>query len=163
MNEPVDEDQIRAALPGIRIARYSELGDKLQFDMHGRLVLLFLTQDADSGHWVCLLCKENPKRIEFFDSYGLKPDEERKWLSQETLERLHDQRIVPLLKREQCIVTYNPYKLQRDSKQVQDCGKHCVIRLMHFDLNIDEYIDQVLQGAHNADEKVQALWEAIQN
>jgi hypothetical protein len=58
------------------------------FDPLGRCVFLFLTISENSGHWLCLFKRDG--HLEYFDSYGGKPDAQREWLTKEKLEELDE-------------------------------------------------------------------------
>jgi hypothetical protein len=60
------------------------------FDRLGRCVFLFLTESETAGHWLCMF-KRKENTIEYWDSYGEKPDAQRNWLSEEQLEALGEE------------------------------------------------------------------------
>jgi hypothetical protein len=73
----MDDTDIRFYLPDVKILTYSELTNiKKIEDLLPRhksyFILLYPVQSEQSGHWVCLT--RYSKTIEYFDSYGLKPD-----------------------------------------------------------------------------------------
>jgi len=108
------------------------------FDSKGRCMLLFNTVDDSTGHWVCLIKKGN--RIDFFDPYGLKPDEHMKWLTEAKRDDLdmETKRLTQLLKSSGYQVYYNNFEFQSD-KNSNTCGRHCCCRLLNLNLNLDQY------------------------
>jgi hypothetical protein len=88
------------------------------------------------GHWVCVLGKNKGHRnLEFFDSYGMKTDDELKHATYSNLmvhgvKLLHD-----LFENTDSIIEYNGKRLQRMSKNINTCGKWCLLRIyvmIHF-------------------------------
>jgi hypothetical protein len=67
------EDDIRKLAGKVPIYRYPELQkfstpDEM-FKGARAAVLLFLTEDKNNGHWLCVL--NHPGQIEVFDSFGV--------------------------------------------------------------------------------------------
>ena len=74
-NYALSEDDIRKLIGNVPIMRYPELEkfstpDEM-FKGHRAVVLLFLTENQDEGHWLAVL--NHPNQIEVFDSYGVSP------------------------------------------------------------------------------------------
>jgi hypothetical protein len=86
--------------------------------------------EAHNGHWVCVLGKNKGHRnLEFFDSYGMKTDEELKHATYSNLmshgvKLLHD-----LFENTDSIIEYNGKRLQKMAKNVNTCGKWCILRI----------------------------------
>ena len=139
---PISDIEISQKLPGIKIVSYPELANGLPFDSQGRFILLYVTdisKDSQMGHWVCVFKKDNA--IFYFDSYGNKPDEPLSWLSQNKRKSLHQYTpyLSQHLRATGLPVYFSPFPLQSPAHRIATCGKHCVIRLIHKDLGIDEY------------------------
>ena len=113
------------------------------FDPLGRCVFLFLTDSPTSGHWLCMFKRKG--HIEYFDSYGEKPDAQRKWLSQERLEELDEGRpfLTELLRRSRYRVYANNHAFQTDKGDVNTCGRWCVARLICKDLSNEQFYHEV--------------------
>ena len=90
------------------------------------------------GHWVCVLGKNTGhKNLEFFDSYGMKTDDELKHATYSNLmvhgvKLLHD-----LFENTDSIIEYNGKRLQKSSSRynINTCGKWCLLRIyamVHF-------------------------------
>lgn len=145
------EDDIRKLLGNVRIMTYPELEkETLQtlFPTDGIVVILFLTESKVKGHWTCLIKKGDV--IEYFDSYGIKPDGERAWLDKRERIALGEVRplINELIQSHKGPVYYNEKKLQKGS--VATCGRHVVVRGWNLDLPISTYSKQ-LQEQGNPD------------
>jgi len=108
---------------------------------NGGAILLFQNESHDSGHWVSLFKRSSSNTIEFFDSYGLKPDQELKYAQYNI--RIHDGKPVPhlshLLEQSDYKVVYNKHKLQKWRRDVSTCGRWSAYRLRHRDLTMDEF------------------------
>jgi len=145
------EDDIRKLLGNVRIMTYPELAKETLetlFPSDGMVVILFLTESKVKGHWTCLSKKGDA--IEYFDSYGIKPDGERAWLDKRERITLGEVRplINELIQTHKGPVYYNEKKLQKGS--VATCGRHVVVRGWNLDLPISTYSKQ-LQGKGDPD------------
>jgi hypothetical protein len=103
---------------------------------NGCCVILYQTS-VDFGHWICVLEHKNGT-LEVFDSLGMKPDAELKYVPDE----LYSGKLLSymIVKGEYKKVIYNKHKLQRD-KTSNCCGKWCVIRMMFKQKSLPEFID----------------------
>ena len=144
---PMSDEDIRNVLgANAKIIKYSELSkysniDELLPKPKDYCIILFELKE-NSGHWTCLLKYDN--KLEWFDPYGIKYDNELDWISNDVKKKL-DQDIPllsHLLKQSEYNVIYNKTKFQSMAKDISTCGDHCVhriYRLIHNDLNLDEY------------------------
>lgn len=118
------------------IRNYDNLDDLLH--PYNQVVILYETSEG-YGHWVCLY-SENGK-ITFFDSYGLKPDEELKFIPKYF--RKENDTDYPLLTyllyQSGYKVEYNQHRLQKSLRDVNTCGRHCIVRLKYKEIPIDTY------------------------
>lgn len=75
--------------------------------------------------------------IEYFDSYGEKPDAQRAWLTPDRLADLGEEEpwLTDLLKRSGYHVYYNTHAYQADKKDVNTCGMWCIARLICKDMS----------------------------
>lgn len=152
-----DED-IHKMIPSLRIITYPEL---LQFqhldealDEKGRLMILYLTQDSHTGHWICLLKRGNT--VEFNDSYGIKPDEESKWVSKAKQKEFREDThyLTELLKNSGHRIVYNKYPFQSSNPDITTCGRHAATRLYFKHLSLPEYTQMVLDSGLAPDDFV---------
>ena len=139
------EDDIRKLLGNVRIMTYPDLAKETVqslFPSDGIVVILFLTESKVKGHWTSLSKKGNV--LEYFDSYGIKPDGERAWLDKRERIALDEVRplINELIKTHTGPVYYNEKKLQKGS--VATCGRHVVVRGWNLDLPISTYSKNLL-------------------
>jgi hypothetical protein len=136
----LSEDDIRKLLGNVKVMTYPDLAkETLQslLPQDGIAVILFLTESSTQGHWTALVRRGD--EIEYFDSYGIKPDGERAWLSAKQRIALGEVRplITELLATHTGRVTYNTKRLQKGS--VATCGRHVVVRGWNLNLPISTY------------------------
>jgi hypothetical protein len=161
---PLSESDIQKMIPTLKIMSYTTLlkartiDDVL--DEKGRLMLLYLTENEMTGHWVCLLNYRNSNILEYFDPYGnYKPDGESKWLSAEKLKQLGQstKKLTQLLKASQYEVKSNAFPFQTDRFNMNTCGRHCTVRLYFKNLTLPDYIKLVKSTGLSPDDFVCAF------
>ena len=151
---------IQKVLDGVSLFKYPELHKMSSieeaFDKTGRAMMLYLTEDENTGHWVCMIKKGDT--IEYFDPYGgYKPDGERKWIPKEKLEELGEAE--PTLSRmlKGYKVISNPHKYQKEEVGNNTCGRHCCCRLMFYHMSLPEYNKMITSSGMPADDFVTLL------
>jgi hypothetical protein len=91
------------------------------------------------------------KMLEFYDSYGLAPDEELKLDNQFHL-RIHGGKITPhlgaLIQAGGWSVKYNHEQLQEQLSDINTCGRYCVMRLIYKDLSIRKFNDLLTKNKY---------------
>jgi hypothetical protein len=134
-----------------KILKYSDLDqfrtveELLPDDVDFRIVLI--EQTPNSGHWCCIL--RYGKTIEWFDSYGIKPDGELTFISKMKNKMLgQDVKHLTLMLNDaaargwKCI--WNKKKLQKLQVGINTCGRWCLLRitmLTQFFFDLDEFLD----------------------
>ena len=152
-DKELGEDDIRKLLGSdVKIITYPQLERETPetvFDGKGRCVILYLTESANEGHWIGLI-KQKDGSIEYFDSFGLKPDGEAHWLSAKERVALHETQ--PLLHKLLSGTKWysNPKKLQKDSSST--CGRHVCWRMLNPG-PLSQYVN-TLVGSGNPDRYV---------
>jgi hypothetical protein len=156
-----DDDILRVLKPKTNIFRYPDLQNVTNinqiFDPYGRAVMLFLTEGESSGHWTAFIKKD--KTIEFFDPYGVKPDNQKKWLTKKELNQLGQTpdyltNLLNKAKSEGYKIIYNKYPFQIDRGDINTCGRHILTRLMLKDLSLPQYKKLLLSSGVSPDEFV---------
>lgn len=119
---------------------------------------LILYQLAEIGHFVCIF--QNKEGINFFDSYGYKPDEQLNFMPDELKKKLkHDYTyIIRLLLNQPYPIIYNEYKLQK--LKASTCGHWCTIRLIYSDLTNDEFAS-VFKNVKDKDKLIVKLFNSV--
>lgn len=145
---------------------YPELGKMSDidqcFDRKGRCILLFLREDANTGHWCCLLRHQD--HIEFFDPYGDPPQAQLKGIPQSRLEQMGEGQpfLTRLLKKKGIPVMYNTHAFQQMKNDIATCGRHCVVRCMYSEMPIEKYAATIKKSGLTGDEFVAgATYKAI--
>ena len=116
------------------------------FDSEGRCVFLFLTESENVGHWLCMF--KRPEGIEYFDSYGDKPDAQRSWLSEEKLAELDEAtpRLTELLRSSGYRVYCSTFQYQKERSDINSCGRWCVARLLCKDMSNLQFYNFIKEG-----------------
>lgn len=109
------------------------------FDSQGRCILFFATQSNTVGHWECLNKQGN--NIFFFDSYGLNVDDCKEYVQKNLLIKLNEypNYLTNLLKKSGYNIYHNVIKYQKMEGNISTCGRHCCLRLLHKNMNTQEY------------------------
>lgn len=133
------------------LSRFNHLDELLK--PHDRCVILYETStEPIYGHWCCLFKNAIPgmdgQIINFFDSYGYKPDSELNWKSiPEYVRKVSGEDHTHLLyllnkyleQYPDIEIYYNPYDFQEKKKGVSTCGRHVLSRLLLQNLDTDQY------------------------
>ena len=96
--------------------------------------VIFFTDDIQNntniGHWTCITRYKN--NFEFFDSYGLKEEDELKFISKEKRQRFGES--IDYLKHllEPVKHSNNKYDYQSWDDGVSTCGRWCLLRIYLF-------------------------------
>lgn len=158
---PLTESDMRKVIPTLGIKSYTDLMDADTIDdvldEKGRLMLLYLTEDESTGHWVCLLKLRNEPIIEYFDPYGnYKPDGEKKWLSLAKQREFGEDtdKLTKLLKNSPYTVKSNAIAFQKEESDNNTCGRHCLCRLYLKHLDLPQYAELVESSGVPADDFV---------
>lgn len=153
IDSPTDEDYLKNNTPNSKVLTYNQLTNYKDIDaLFGDKNIIYLLYESikNYGHW-CLLMKRKNGNIEFFDSYGIFPDQELKFSNK--LFRIKNNMTLPhltaLLYKCPYHIEYNNYKLQSKNNNVATCGKWCLIRALSKDIcNIDIFADYFKNNKH---------------
>ena len=136
MDDKTIERKITEPLSDADIGRY--LPAELLRDWNGKLPCVVLYEKTPlNGHWSLILRTKNNNGlpcIEFFDSYGMLPDECLKVMNKE-----YQPKLVKWLLKNGGNISYNPVQYQKQDPIIATCGRHCVMRWMARHLNQKEY------------------------
>lgn len=164
---PLSNNDIYKLVDGkVRILPYSELANYDDIDKvlgyHEAAVILYETKN-NFGHWTLIFKNEDGKTIEHFDSYGLFPDDELKFVPENF--RKENNEYYPiltyLLMKSPYKKVYNNHRLQEKDNDVNTCGRHVVSRLIYRDLDIDDYFKMIKISGLKPDEFVLKLTNNI--
>jgi hypothetical protein len=150
------EDDLRKLLGNVPIYRYPEL-EKLSspeemFKGHDAVIILFLTEDQDTGHWLAVL--NYPDHYEVFDSFGVAIDGNRTWLSKAELLEFNETAplLQQLLSKGNKPVTHNTTKLQQDDSDT--CGRWVAARILNRAMPLPQFVSMMKGGAGKPDDTV---------
>lgn len=138
-SETVDltgEDLINICEGKVEILPYHELEDVKSIEdlleKFGAVIILYETK-KNFGHYTALLYDPDGK-LEFFDSYGFRPDAELKYADYNAEQGVPY--LTNLLKNYKKPIIYNTVKLQKLVREVNTCGRwtSCRIRMRHLPL-----------------------------
>lgn len=142
----LSETDMRKVIPTLKIIAYPDLLNASNIDEvldeKGRLMLLYLTENEATGHWVCLLKLRDKPIIEYFDPYGgYKADGEKKWISKEKQQQFGQDtdHLTKLLKASPYKIKSNAIQFQKEVGDNNTCGRHCLTRLYLKHLDLKDY------------------------
>jgi len=157
-----DKDIRKLTSGQTKIIKYVELSKYKSIDSvmhpHNSLTILYETS-PNYGHWVCLI--RRGRIIEHFDSYGLKPDDELKFIPEYF--RNQSGRDIPHLSYLLYYATpryeihYNEYKLQSRDKEIATCGRWVCTRINKLRLTTDEFAEAFKDPQYTPDQLVTLL------
>lgn len=156
-----DTDIRRILGRDIKIITYPQLGQMSSidqaFDKKGRCIMLYLTEDDSTGHWVCMLNKGDS--IEFFDPYGEAPEKALEMVPEENREALGEGEplLTRLLRASGKAVYYNTFPFQKDKADVNTCGRHSVVRCLYAPYSLEKYKKVMDSSGMTPDNFVSAL------
>jgi hypothetical protein len=116
----------------VRIITYPELANcnnilTLLANPLSILVILYETS-SNAGHWCCLL--RHNTVLTWFDSYGLKYDNELKFIDNSVRKQLHENpyltNLLKQAKKQGYTVIYNKKRLQQFAPNISTCGKYVI-------------------------------------
>lgn len=131
-----NDDIMRILGRKIKIIAYpmfSKIFDIVKFlEMNNNELIIFFEEDkvgnSVSGHWESMKLDPQTKTVQFFDSYGLKPDECRDYLSKNKLIQLKEfkpelNRLLMNAAEQGYKIFYNHIRYQQMKADVSTCGK----------------------------------------
>lgn len=170
-NKCLSDTDIRHILGNVKIIAYPDLAKYNSIDQcfgPRDMFILFFEEDKEggqvSGHWNYVQ-KLNNNKILFFDSYGLKVDQCKKWLPQYQLMKLKEypNYLSDLINKSDKTVVYNPYKYQSMKSGVNTCGDYVCLRALCRNMNglqFKNYLDE-LKKKYNVQTYDEAVVEYI--
>lgn len=160
MEQFLSNRDIKSLVPDVKIILYSDLNnidsiEQLLPKQTSKVCILYETQkpinNTAIGHWVCMFKTKHDQQpyLEFFDPYGTYPDNE---LISTIYKgpRILNELMIDYMDRGGR-VQYNDYPFQSYKKNINTCGKHCVMRMKNADIDIDLYKDfiDILKPIYN--------------
>ena len=161
--KPFSGNNIIDAVGGkTKIVKYSDIHKYKTIEEllhpHNCVVILYETKPS-YGHWVCVLKHKN-NDLEFFDPYGKSVDEQIQYIPYEyRIESKQDfPQLIRLFLNSPYNIVINKMKIQKFTKDVSSCGRHCAFRLILKHLPLKQYQKLMKnEDGLNADDKVTYL------
>jgi len=138
------DDILKAIGSKAKLMTYPEIADcrsiKDVLGKYDACVILFETKE-NFGHWTCVY-QNDSNVIDFFDSYGLKPDNELKFIPAQFRTKSNQAftHLTDLLYKSGCDVEYNHTRLQASLTGVNTCGRWVVARLLLRDMPLANFV-----------------------
>jgi len=155
IEDPLDDLEIRHYLPHAKIITYNELSRYRSINQllpgETDYVIILYQDSPNQGHWVCLSRYPKGKNgmAEFYDPYGQKPDSQLDWVNMQQRQKLGQGRklLTPLLDCCTQKVVYNPIKYQKESPEINNCGRHCVYRILCMlkGMDLEQYYKHIME------------------
>lgn len=142
LNEPTSFTELQQTLKSpLKFIRYNELKNYRNLEQvlgpNGYVMILYEFK-PNFGHWVCLITIR-PGFIEFFDPYGLKPDDERDWIEKTGYwERGYLSKILADAS-SRFTISYNEHDLQGIDTKYATCGKWCLLRIYYRNIPLEQF------------------------
>jgi len=183
LSYPLSSMDLMRCLPSdwqeTQIFKYNQLENFDDIDeMLGCTGCCFLLFESDRqgntsiGHWTCLVQThddENNSSINFYDSYGTIPDDEKKKIDPIFLD-LSDQSENTLsgllydASKTDSVIEYNEKPFQKMSREISTCGKHCLVRMYMKDLSMKDYqrfIERISKEYKKSPDELVNLWTGL--
>jgi hypothetical protein len=119
--------------------KFQNMNDAMQGSKSLIILLSIETKNAPPvGHFICIL--SYPDHFEHFDSYGIGIDKE--------LAITHEKPLLSrLLKASGKRFITNRVRLQQVKAHVNTCGRWCVVRTRHYQMDMKEFVNWI-KGIH---------------
>jgi len=155
--------EIRKLCDGkVRVISYPELANYASIDealgKYGAMIVLYETKRG-YGHWVAVF-RFAPGVCEFFDPYGMKPDEELKYIPDyyRHVSGQDEPHLSNLLQNSDYkLVVYNGAKLQKFRDDVNTCGRWCAFRVALRQVPLKQFVKMFIGQRESPDWLVTAL------
>jgi hypothetical protein len=109
-------------------------------------VIILYEDSPNKGHWVCV-SKRDKKTVEYFDSYGGKPDAPLKWTPKDRRIGMGEGDPYLGIMFDKCPekVVYNKIHYQNEGQGINDCGRWCCLRVitMKKGMNLNQFYNYV--------------------
>lgn len=109
---------------------------------YGSCVILYDKSDGSAGHWSCLT--QSTHGVEFFCPYGYYPDKALQTINGKPY-------ITRLIQESKQEVSYNDFKLQKLSKDVNVCGRYVGMRVLLKELPLKSFIGLFSSKGYTSD------------
>jgi hypothetical protein len=149
MDKPTTDAQIKKYFPGINIIQYKDLANYNTFadlcnNAYRACLILYVNKAGNnmvSGHWNCLMLGDNGD-LNLFDSYGdFFNDCNLILIGKNRKNYGEDEPLLSnlILKDNNINTVYYNNKPYQEKDGSQTCGRHCINRILHKNMNNNAY------------------------
>lgn len=139
-----DTDILNALDKKCNIIKYSDMQYVKNIDQlikNYNCCIILYEERPYTGHW-CVINKNKKNEIEFFDSYGMKPDEYLYDLNDVEREKLKAKPYLStLLLKSPYTLKYNEIPLQEKGGNINTCGRWALLRTIFYDVDLYKFCD----------------------
>jgi hypothetical protein len=139
MNNPLSDVQLKNLFIkqniDINIVERDEIEYKDILNIKYKPLIILYETDEDLGHWIIIYY--NKGYINFFDSYGISPDNQLKYTFYDTNKITNLKNMLKTIYKNK--IRYN--KFQYQNYNTSTCGYHVFLRFMLRDLSEKKYYD----------------------
>jgi len=129
---------------------------------HGAAAILFETS-TNYGHWIALI-RVNDNTVEWFDSYGLYPNEELTMIPKGFASRTHqDAPYLAYMLRDggYTNLLFNEEPLQSSGRRVSTCGRWTAVRIAMKHISLKRFVDTFTGQTLSPDDYVILMTMAV--
>ena len=145
LEKPISDAEIKQQLgDDAKIILYSELKEYVSIQEllpNKRLdyvIILVEISGKNTGHWFCVV--RNNNNIMVFDSYGVRPDKNLRWIDTYMRKKLNQNEpflsyLLNKAKDDGFKVSFNGFEYQQLKSGVSTCGRHVINFINYFKMN----------------------------
>lgn len=158
------EEMIEACQGETNVITHQELANVEDiYDLFGdndNFIMLYETE-PNYGHWVCVINHPEENTIEFFDPYGKKIDSQLSYISDPSIDDYPH--LSELLLASGAKIIHNDQPLQKHSKDISSCGRHCILRVNMRDIPLDQYQAMLMSKKPSERDKIVTMLTSYAN
>lgn len=122
------------------IDKYNNIDDLFKNDV---CFILFEMARKNNGHY-CVLTKRG-NMVEFFDSYGVPIEQQKKFISNPDLFQAENH-IIKMIKESPYKLSYNDHFFQdNDYDNISTCGRWCAMRAIYKDIPLSKFKNMIIK------------------
>jgi len=139
-------NDIKRYFPDNETLKYSELKNFNDIDEllpnNKDFKIILIEQEHNVGHWVCVM-KYNDT-IEYFNSYGNKVDNDKKFIGKlkNKLLRQDEDVLSEMMEKSKYKCIYSKKRFQKLNDNINTCGRWCILRIIcmkDMDMNLKQF------------------------
>ena len=163
MDYSLSDDDIRKCLNGkTNIILYSELHKVKDINdlisPYNNCVILYEHSPAN-GHWAVLTLNKHKNKLEYFNSFGMMPDDFLLTIPDQNRKELHEDYpyLSKLMLNSPYNLEFNETPLQKDTPSIAPCGRWVCARVLNANMPLHKFVKSFLGKDKKPDEIVYNL------